>query len=236
MSELYLAAYQNGKWQRAVTIDSRPNDLLLRYNLRIAVTRRVAKLQDDGTYADVPALLVHAAWWEEGSTGEEAHYALVSIEKGAPTTVETHLLNDFVQPAAVTEVDKDFNADILRHPAFIDGLSADSVDVVFGDTVSNSFHRVTLKPVLEARIHIPVPRHETPFPAPKTLSAPWSGHTTTIAGRDGDKIVFTNTTSDAVSYIMFADGKWSSLKKLNTGEKLSAEGAIAAVTKMVNAQ
>jgi hypothetical protein len=236
-SELYLASYNKGQWQRAVAIDSRPNDLLLRYNLKIAITRHVSKLQDDGTYADAPALLVHAAWWEESTNGEGAHYALVSIEKGSIASVETHALNDLVNPAAVTEVGDKFNREILRHPAFLDGPTSNSIDVVFGDTVTNSFNRVTLKPVLEGRLHIPIGHGGHQFPAPRAFSADWSGHVTTIAGHgDSDKLVFANTTSDSVNYIMFADGKWSTLKKLATSEKLSSDAAIAAVTKMVNSE
>ncbi len=82
-NELNLASYQNGKWQPAVAIDSRPAIFQARFNLRIGVTHHVAQLQKDGSFLDVPALLVHAVWWEDNSVdGEAARYSLISIEKG----------------------------------------------------------------------------------------------------------------------------------------------------------
>lgn len=236
-SELYLASYQKGVWGRAIAIDSRPNEIHFRANLRVAVTKHVSQLQEDGTYADAPATLVHVAWWEDTGAREGARYALLSIDKGTIASVETHELSEFVQPAKPAEVGEDFNREILRHPAIIDSGASNSVDVVFGDTTSNTFHRVTLKPIADGRLHIPIGNrgNHPSIPAPNAFSASWSGHVGTISGRDGS-LVFTNSTADAVTYVMYADGKWSSVKKLSTGEKLSADAAIALVAKMVNAE
>ena len=235
-SELNLASYHDGKWQPAVTIDRDASNIHSRSNLRIAITRHVAQLQKDGTTADVPALLVHAVWWEENSSGEEARYSLISIEKGAIASTETYSLRDLVQPGEAQGVEESFNRDMLRHPALVDGPTANSIDVIFGDTTTNAFNRTTLRPISDGRLHIPVGnRGGHPFPAPKALSADWSGHVSTLVGHDG-RLVFANTSADAVSYVMFADGKWSSLQTLAVNEKFSADAALAAVAKMVNAE
>ena len=48
-SELFLTAYHDGKWDPSISIDNKPFDI--RSSLRIAVKRKVAQLQGDGTYA-----------------------------------------------------------------------------------------------------------------------------------------------------------------------------------------
>jgi hypothetical protein len=235
-SELMLASYANGRWQPAVSIDSQP--FHLRYNLRIGISRRVAQLQKDGSYADVPALLVHAVWWEETGYGEVARYGLFVIEKGTVSSVELHDLSEFAAvPDSAYNVDPNFNREILRHPAIVDTASPDSIDVVFGDMRTNAFNRVNLKPISDGRIHIPIgarpggPR----VPAPMSFSADWSGRIGVIApGRDG-KMLFYNTSKNAISYIMF-DGTWSTVKSLPLNEKLSADAAVVALTRMMNAQ
>jgi hypothetical protein len=236
-SELLLAAYQNGKWQPAVSIDDQPYDL--RYNLKIGITRRVSQLQKDGTYADVPALVLHAVWWDETGAGERARYALISIDKGALSSIDIHDLADFVEPGAQPAVlDPTFNRQLLKHPAILDGPSANSVDVVFADSMTNLFHRVTLRPVLETRIHIPVGRGGAggpTFQPPGMFNAAWSGSVTILASwRDRDKLVFCNTTSTGVTYLMHSASGWSEAKTIPASRTLSAEGAIAALQKMIS--
>ncbi|MGZ7039471.1 MAG: hypothetical protein ACXVJO_14955 [Thermoanaerobaculia bacterium] len=236
-SELLLAAYQDGKWQQAVSIDDKPYDL--RYNLKIGITRRVAQLQNDGTYADVPALVLHAVWWDETGAGEQARYALISIDKGALSSVDIHDLSEFVDagdPAAA--VDPTFNAQLLKHPTILDGPSTNSVDVVFANAQTNVFHRITLRPVLETRIHIPVGRSiggGPTFAAPGMFNAEWSGSVTTLmSSRDRDKLVFCNTTGAGVTYLVHSANGWSETKTIPTSQSLSAEAAIAALQKMIS--
>jgi len=237
-NELNLASYQNGAWQPAVAIDSRPGIFFqARYNLRIGVTHSVAQLQKDGSYLDVPALLVHAVWWENNSAeGEAARYSLIPIEKGVAGTPDVHALREFVDAQAPAEVSPTFNRDFLRHPSLVAGLSSDSIDVVFGDIQTNVLNRITLKPVADAHIHIPVgTRGGSPINVPKAFSNDWSGDVTTIDGRNG-RIVFTNTTTGAVSYMMYANGAWSTLKSITLNDKITVDAAMAAVTKMIASQ
>jgi hypothetical protein len=231
-SYLYLAALHDGKWQPAVTIDNHPSVVSSRSNLRIGITRRLAQVQGDGSTVDVPALLVHCAWWEETGHGEEARYALISVDKGSAVVAETRNLAEFVMPSEPTQVSPDFNREILRHPAILGNPAANSVDVLFGDAVSKSFHRVTLKPVLDSRIHIPVPyRGDTPIPGPRAFSNDWSGRVTTIDGHDG-RLVLANTNADTVQYLLFSRGEWSAVKSLGLNEKFSADAAFTALSKM----
>lgn len=233
-NDLYLASYHDGKWQPAVTIDSRSGIFQSRFNLRIAVTHRISTQQKDGSYADANGLLLHAVWWEDNSTdGEGARYALVVIDKGGVASVEAHAMSEFVLPAKTESVDDGFNRDFLRHPTLIENGDSNAVDVVFGDVHSFTLNRVTLKPVADARIHIPIGnRGGRPIGAPKALSADWSGHVSTLDGRDG-RMMFVNTTSNAVSYITYANGKWSALKSIATDDKFTTDAALAAVARML---
>ena len=43
-----------------------------------------------------------------------------------------------------------------------------------------------------------------------------------------------NTTNDAVSYIMYSGGNWSSVKSVALSDKLSADAAVAALIKMMS--
>ena len=66
--------------------------------LSLGITRRISQLQKDGTYADAPALILHALWWDSNAHGEEAKYAMLPIENGAlsPSSIEVHSLEQFV--------------------------------------------------------------------------------------------------------------------------------------------
>jgi hypothetical protein len=233
-NELYLASYHAGTWQPAVAIDSRSGIFQSRFNLRIAVTHRVAQLQSDGTTLDVPRLLVHAIWWEQNSTdGEGARYALVAIDKGAVSSPDIHALSELTLPAERQNVNDDFNHDFLRHPTIIENSDSNAVDVVFGDINSNTLNRVTLKPVADSRVHIPVGnRGGHPIAAPKALSVDWSGHATTLDGHGG-RMMFVNTTADAVSYVSYANGKWTAAKTIATDASITTDAAMAAITKML---
>lgn len=236
-SELLLASYSNGTWQKAVSIDNQPYDL--RYNLRIAITRQVNQLQNDGSYADVPALLVHAIWWEQTGYGEYARYALIPINRGTAGTPELHNLAEFA-PAPTTlpnQPDTNFNSAILKQPAFADNGNADSIDVIFGDTYYDFFNRVTLKPIADGRIHIPIGAHPggPRIGAPLSFAANWSGRISIVTSpHDASSLLLYNTTTDSVSYIEYSNGTWSAVKSLQLSNKLSADGAVAALTRMMS--
>jgi hypothetical protein len=244
-SELLLASYRGGKWHPAVSIDNQANHI--RTNLRLGITRRVSQLQKDGTYADVPALLLHAVWWDETDNSGEARYAMLPIENGtlSESSVEIHSLEDFVTAGTdpFNAVDPKFNAEILRHPAIVSSPMQSTVDVVFGDTKNNSLHAVTLHPIADMRIHIPVGIGNPgsgPGGKPMTLSAPpsfnadWKGPITVI--ERGDRLIFANAGETSLNYITYVNGTWSDVKSIGIDNKLSAEVALVALDKMVSTQ
>lgn len=234
--ELMLASYSNGRWQPAVSVDNQ--SYVLRLNLRISITRRVTQVQRDGPSTEIPATLVHAVWWEETGVDETARYALFVIDKGVVSSVEMHGLAEFAATPGFIPADvaPNFNPEILRHPVFLDNGTSNSVDVVFGDVHLNTFNRVTLKPIADGRMHIPIGAHPggPHVPAPYSFSSPWNGQVSAIASHDG-KLLFYNTTANEVDYIMY-DGAWSSVKVLPLNEKLTADAAVAALSRMINGQ
>ena len=231
-SELLLSSYHNSTWQPAVSVGNSTYHLVS--NLQIRTMHRVA---------DLP-LLVHAVWWEDTGDSESARYGLFVIDKGSVTTIYlddlSNLLyidpngNPTVQLPATFPVDGNFNREILRHPSLIDTGASDSIDVLFGDVKTNSFNRVSLKPIIQGRIHIPIGHMPGPrVVAPKSFISPWTGPIDTIvSGRDGSLLLY-NTTKDAVNYLVY-NGSWSSVKSIALSDKLSADAAVAALARMMN--
>jgi hypothetical protein len=242
-SELLLASYRDGKWQAPVAIDRQ--SFTSRTNLKLGITRRVSQLQKDGTYADAPALILHALWWDDSVKGEEARYAMLPIENGAvsQSSIEVHALEEFV-PAGDDEYNdpKDgFNAEILRHPAIVTSPMQSTVGVVFGDTKKNTIHNITLHPIADARVHIPVgiggggPNKPEPhIIAPLSFTGDWKGSINVIS--HGDRLVFSNSDEKSLSYITYANGAWSDVKSIALDARFPAEAALAAVDKMVSSQ
>ncbi|HYU25885.1 MAG TPA: hypothetical protein VEO74_11820 [Thermoanaerobaculia bacterium] len=232
-SKLLFASYLDGKWSPAVSIDDQP--YTYRYNLRIAITRHVSTLQPDGSWADAPALLVHAVWWEDaGGNREKARYALFTIENSRVTNYEIHDLLSLAQiPDMAYAVDEKFNSEILRHPAILEGTN--SVDVIFGDIDRMSMNRITLKPIADGRVHVPVgSRGGHPFQPPHAFSAAWTGRISTIGS--GPDLIMYNTTREATSYVMYSNGKWSDVRMLQLSENFSADAAAVALYRMLTAQ
>ncbi len=242
-SELLLASYRDGNWAPAVSVDDQ--GYTNRYNLRLGITRRVSQLQKDGSYADVPALVLHAVWWEESGHGQDARYAALLIEKGAVSSIETHSLEEFVASGsdAYNAVDPSFNTEILRHPAIVSSPMQSAVDVVFGDTKTNTIHGVTLHPIADTRVHIPVGiggggpgggGKPMSLAAPPSFSSNWKGPISVI--ERGDRLAFANAGDTSLNYITYANGTWSDVKSIAIDNKLSAEAALAALDKMVSTQ
>lgn len=234
-SELLVSAYHDGKWSPAVSIDNKA--YTLRDNLQIAVRHQVAELQADGSYKDRAGLVIHTVWWEQTGDGELARYALVGIDSGRVSTVELHDLNEFITATDSATVDSQFNNDLLKHSAIIDTMSADSVDIVFGDLHTHTLSRITLRPIADSRIHIPIGRGGRAFQmgAPQTFSAEWSGKVSAVVpGHDDGTLLMYNVNDAAVSFLLYENGKWATVKTVPLNEKLSSDAAIAALKRMLN--
>jgi hypothetical protein len=231
-SEMMFTSYRDGKWQPAVVFDERAYNLCT--NLRIAVTRKVSTKQPDGTFADAPALLVHAVWWELIGTTEHARYALLTLENSRVKSSEVHDLSEFeIIPVMPFIVNENFNPEILRHPAILAGTN--SVDILFGDTERVSMNRVTLKPIADSRIHIPVGhKGGSPFAPPQSFSAGWTGRISTISS--GDNLIMYNISKDAAGYVMFSNGKWSDVHTLPLSDTFTGDAAASAISRMLASQ
>ena len=233
-SELLLASYASGTWHPAVSIDNQPYHL--RYNLRIGITHKLAL--SDQTYGDVPMLLIHAIWWEETGYGENARYAMFGVQKGLISAIEMHDLDEFAPSPGMfpNPINANFNPEILKHPAFADNGTQDSIDVIYGNLQMNDFVRVRLKPIAEGRIHIPIGAHPggPRTVAPKSFTDPWSGPISTIVSPHDGSMLLYNATKDSVNYILYSGSSWSSAKSVPLSDKLSADAAVAALTRMMS--
>jgi hypothetical protein len=235
-SELLVAAYHDDRWQPALIIDGkRPAQL---YNLNVGITHHVQQVQRDEAITDVPALVLHAVWWEAGAGRDGARYAVMGVQNGAISEADVHDMSEFLGTRNTTvETEVTHDGDFLRHVALLDGPTPDAVDVLFGDQGTHSFYRTTLRPIANVRIRIPVgARPGAPIAGPKkALGIDWSGRTSTLVSHDGNTIVFVNATDEKLSYVKYADGDWSSVQQVTLSQRVTAEAAIAALAKMLAA-
>jgi hypothetical protein len=230
-NELLFCTFQNGKWNAASSVEDIPYHF--RFNLRIGVTRSVQLTDPDtGAVRQVPGLSVHAVWWDESSSAQVARYAMLSIDRGVVTDVYRRDLLDFVNSANLRQFDLDFDSqEILRHSIVFESPEHDTVDVVFGDLQSNTVHRLTLRPVLQSRVRIPIGVRDTSYPGPKHQIAA----DTSLSGisTPPDRLVYYYKTGDAVKYLLFQDGAWSEAKSIAVTADVSAETAVAALQRLV---
>ena len=240
-SDLVFCSYSNGKWSEATSVDSAKYHYSR--NIQIAVTHKVDQIDEKGNHTSAKALTVHAVWWEDRPTSSLnpwARYAMLSIENGLLTDIQVADLSLFtdVSKDVATPHDEDFNNEVLRHPAIFESAAHDSVDVLFGDIVSNNMHRVTIVPTLkiaaDGRLRIPVGVKDSGIAAPKFRSDS-DARVTAIAG-DKDKVVLYSNTKNGVSYVTYADGVWSPQRTLAVDGKMSADAAVEVLRRMVNAE
>ena len=227
-SELLVARYNpsTAKWDQATVIDSGP---VVRSNVTIRFTRQVQMLQRDGTYADTAALILHAAWWQKGPWGESPMYAVMPLNGGFLADPDIHDLTEFV---AARDVAKVVSSDFMRHVALLAGPTSNSVDAIFADSQTNSFYRMTLRPIADTRVHITVGEKGPRLGGPHSLSFDWSGRTGTIGSGDGNTVIFTNTTDDKVSWVTLRNGVWLPVQSLTLSDKVTVNTAMSALAKM----
>jgi len=240
-SDLVFCSFQNGRWSETSSIDSA--DYHRSHNLRIGVTRKTESYDRDNKMTVVPELNVHAIWWEESGQGEKARYTMLTIEKGIVTApIVVRDLTEFSDTSTMMNrtADREANPDVLRYPALFESAGHDSIGVVYGDLTTNTLHRVdirpTLRPGVDIRAHIPIGRRDHDFGAPHIKGGDTAGARVSAIGTDDDRVLFYFTAKNAVNYVMYRDGQWSPLRSIATGEKLSTEGAVDVLRKMVNAE
>jgi hypothetical protein len=228
-SELLVNSYNpaNGKWNQATVIDAGP---VVRSNVTIRFTRQVQMLQRDGaTYADTSALILHAAWWQKGPWGESAFYAVMPLSASFPSTPDIHDLTEFV---TAREIPQPATSDFMRHVALLAGPTSNAVDAIFSDSHTNSFYRMTLRPIADGRVHITVGVKGPHLGGPHSLAFDWSGRTGTIASGDGNTVIFTSTTDDKVSWVTLRNGEWLPVQSLSLSDKVTVNTAMAALARL----
>ncbi len=232
-NELLFCSFQNGKWNQATSIEDVPYHF--RFNLRVGVTRtvQVTDESDNTTTKQVSALTVHAVWWDESATAEVARYAMLSVDGGVVTAVAHRDLIDFINGANLRQFDLDDKSrELLRHPVVFESPDHDTVDIVFGDLQTNLIHRLTLKPVVQTRVRIPIGIRDTSYPPPRQLQLLSEARLSAIS-TPPDRLVYYYMNGGAVKYLTFEDGVWSSEKSIAVTSEVSAESAVAALGRMV---
>jgi hypothetical protein len=230
-NELLFCTFANGKWGAPTSVEDVPYHF--RYNLRVGVTRSV-QVTDGGTGVarQIPGLTVHAAWWDDSASGELARYAMLTIEKGVVTDIARRDLIDYINTAnlGIFNLDTD-SKEILRHPIVFESSTHDTIDVVFGDMLTNTMHRLTLKPVLQSRVRIPIGVRDTSYPAPRQrLTA--DAHLGGVASSP-DTLVLYYMGNGQVRYMMFENGTWSGERTIALTTEVSADAAVAAIRRLI---
>ncbi|HEY0141415.1 MAG TPA: hypothetical protein VGF48_11005 [Thermoanaerobaculia bacterium] len=236
---LFSTLDREGNWSEPVSFAGGGN--AHRTNLRIAATRRIDLLPVNGDPSIIPGVSVHAVWWEQNRFNQDdaAQYALLSIYDGKVEGIETRRL-----PSMLTNFEKrdpqpvpdGFDPEVLRHPALFSTPSSDAVDVVFGDIATNGFHRIRIRPgkrYSDARVHIPLGRGESNFPAPGFNKATNSVRIGSING-DPDRVAFYVRDGESVHYVTYKEEQWSAMKSILLDEQVSAEAAVDAIRRLLN--
>lgn len=232
-TSLLFCSYQNGKFGAPTELDA--GNWRLRHNLRIGVTR---KTEDRDAKAFVNELTVHAIWWEETGYGEWARYAMLAIDKGIVSQVTIRNLANFVDSrnTLLYSTTDHFNTDVLRHPQIFESNTHDSVDVVFGDLATSSLHRVTLKPVVQGRLRIPIGVRDQALPSPRfqgdSVGAEAS-EMSAISG-DGNRLVFFyGTAGGQIKYALYKDQDWTAVRSISLSGAVTRDVAINALRRML---
>jgi hypothetical protein len=231
-SELEFCTYENGRWNDPVLVDDTPYHV--RTNLRLGVTRKLQSTDDSGNPKLIDGLTVHAVWWDASVTGgETARYAMLSVEGGIVTSTYRRDLLDFVNRAYLRgSIPDPDNIEVLRHPIVYESPEHDTVDILFGDLSMNLFHRITLKPVADTRVRIPIGIREASYPTPLHRMTSQSARLSAIS-TSPDRLALYYSDKDAVRYLRFERGVWGS-NSVELNKEVSADAAIAALRKLVS--
>ncbi|HEX2123115.1 MAG TPA: hypothetical protein VHL59_15890, partial [Thermoanaerobaculia bacterium] len=233
-SELrFVSLDRNGNWSVPAVFESAVYHL--RRNLRIALTRKAYDEAKDGTTTLVPEINVHATWWEENGAGEKAGYAMITIKNGEAGVQVFDPATFVSEKSERHEVGPDFNIEALRHPTLFESAGGDTVDLLFGDPETNGFHRVTIKPIGNARVRIPVGVQDKDIaPPPDWAMTEMSGRIEAISPHR-DRLVFYVENEGALHYVVYRDGTWSAARSVALSDGITRETAVSAMRRLVGA-
>jgi hypothetical protein len=233
-TQLYVCSYANGQWGQPKSLDSAEGSV--RQNLHIAITHMATQIATDGTSTQVPEINVHAVWWEDNGAAEWARYAMITVEKGAVTSIAVQDLSTFDNsPAPNTQPAPDAARELLRHPAVAEARTHDSVDVLYGDVNAVTLHRTNIRPTIQGgRLRVPTGRGGALVPAPIANVA-----TNTIVNTimNGDSIaLYYDATPDTINYLTWHSNAWSPARILPLSEKLTHDAAVTALQRLITTQ
>ena len=229
-SDLVFASYRDGVWNDPIEIVSA--NYQRSFNLRIGVTKKVAVRGEDGELTAQPELTVHAAWWNETGSGESARYAMLTIGDGGVTEMSVHQLADFGNTGVeLPAASQKMNPSVLRQPVIIENPGRETVDVIYGDTRTDSIRKVTLKPVANGRLRVPVGVKVDRIGGP-SFPVEVNGRVGAISA--GDQLALFIKGRSAVTYSIYSNGTWSEMHAINVTGKVSQDAAIEAVRRLAN--
>jgi hypothetical protein len=234
-TELLVAAYQNGTWDNATSLDSA--HLAARQNLHIALTHSTEQNNPDGTVTQLPEITVHAVWWEDNGAAEWGRYAMITVDKGAVIAIDVEDLSKFAS-ASATDPQPSVEAarEILRHPAIAETRKHDSVDIVFGDMNAATLRRTNVRPTIQGRLRVPIGRGGSLLPAPIAAIATATPVNTILTD---DSVAFYYDDAKAantIDYLAFRNGTWSPVRSIALTDKLSHDAAVSALQRLITAQ
>jgi len=232
-NEVAFCSYQDGRWNQASAVEDIP--YRLRYNLRVGVTRKIEATDGEGQVRVVPGLSVHVAWWDESGSSASARYAMLTVEKGNVIAVFVRPLEDMIERAnAKTFPYSEDGRNLMKYPSLFESPNRDTIDVLFGDTLTNTMHRITLKPVLQYRVRIPVGIRDTGYPLPGTGLTVEANAVVNTLPTGADRLVFYANERGSLRYLIYQDGKWSAKAQSIALTDVAVSEALAALRKMVN--
>lgn len=231
-SRLLFASYLNGVWSESTTLDSVDWDL--RRNLKIAVTRFTDQIDEQGKRTLVPQITVHAVWWQETANGEWARYAMLTVDHGVVNDIQIRSLAGFAGVnLAETPLRSLSPHEVLRHPSVLATPSRDAVDVVFGETQSDSMFKVRLRPTLNGRLRIPIGVRDINVGRP---AFEVGANATAEAITEDDRLALYTVGAKTMSFVLFRDGQWTPTRTIELNNQVAPETAVEALKKMVAAQ
>lgn len=230
-SDLLVCSYQNGTWGQPTALDSA--SWALRENLHIAITRSTEQTASDGSKIAIPETTVHAVWWQQNSSEEWARYAMLTMDNGNVSSIEIRNVSDFLsRPDTAAEVST--HNDLLRHPLILEAATHDTVDVVYGDINTDKMHRITIKPIANGRLRIPIGVKDSILPAPVANITSTANVSAIASTNDNLGIYFAS--DQALNYLLYQNGQWSPMRSIALSSILSPESAIDALRRMFASQ
>jgi hypothetical protein len=227
-SDLMFCSYRNGIFGPARALDGA--DWNMRSGLHIGITRQTEIAGTNGTTV-IAEITVHAVWWQDNGAGEWARYAMLTTESGTVTSVDVRDLTSFT---GETLAPSRCNSELLRHPVVLESTTPTTVEVAFGDANTNKLHRVTLKPVANGRLRIPIGVREEAIPTPIAVVDANASLSAMSSGNDGLVLYFTN--AQTLKYVLFKNGAWSPMRSIALSDRLTREGAVGALRRMVSSE